>query len=92
MIAKIVKITDLEGKPKTDGRYPLRVGAIVDAYPAIVGQRLNMNYIADGEGNLKFGVLSTSTVQDVENEADVMKVTTKNSVYFLERVMDDAAN
>lgn len=87
MIAKIVKITDLEGKPKTDGRYPLRVDAIVDAYPAIVGQRLNMNYIADGEGNLKFGVLSTSTVQDVENEADgTIKVTTRNSVYVLKEL------
>lgn len=92
MFAKIVKITDRDGKPKTDGRYPMRVGAIVYVYPAKVGDLLYMDYIADGAGNLKNGMLCTSTVQDVENEADVMKVTTKNSVYLLERAMDDAAD
>ena len=84
MFAKIVKITDRDGKPKTDR---MRVGAIVYVYPAKVGALLYMDYIADGAGNPINGLLCTSTVQDVENEADgTIKVTTRNSVYVLKEL------
>ena len=78
MFAKIVKITDRDGKPKTD---PMRVGAIVYVYPAKVGALLYMDYIADGAGNPINGLSCTSTVQDV-----AIKVTTRNSVYVLKEL------
>ena len=81
------RITDItkDGKTRTDGRYPLRIGSLVEIVDMCVGWRLNLAYVKDAEGNEKSGFLSTSQVVKIDNTptSDVITVTTLNSVYTL---------
>ena len=81
------RITDItkDGKTRTDGRYPLRIGSLVEIVDMSVGWRLNLAYIEDADGNEKSGSLSTSQVVKIDNtpSLDVITVTTLNSVYTL---------
>ena len=91
MIYRIKDITDLEGKTRTDGRYPLRIGrtgSFMHGTPTI-GKCLLFNYIthSDGTPYEHFSYLRTSTVMDYSTHRDnSIVVRTKNSIYKFERV------
>lgn len=80
---KIESITNLDGTPRTDGRYPQRVGCIAALpYPVFPGIGLYINYLRDNAGKQKDGWLQTSTVIDVDRLEDGgLVVTTLNSIY-----------
>lgn len=79
---KITSIT-ADGAPRTDGRYPLRVGCTGELTHLNVGDCMIFEYAEDSEGNEKYGLLRTSTVLDIKHEARHIVVTTLNSVYTL---------
>ena len=74
-----------DGETRTDGRYPLRIGCLVEILDMNVGWRLNLAYLKDADGNEKSGFLSTSQVVKIEStpSLEVITVTTLNSVYTL---------
>ena len=71
---------------RTDGRYPLRIGCTVEffEYP-YVGTSMVLSYFFDNQGNPKTGHLVTSRVMNVEEYPDQYIITTKNSIYYLNR-------
>lgn len=75
------------GTERTDGRYPLRKGRIVEVSLKYikVGIPLILHYATDEEGNACTGkYLVTSPVGDFYIGADhVLRITTKNSIYEL---------
>lgn len=85
-----MKIKDIRhlitNETRTDGRYPLRIGSMVDfLFTPVVGGAMYLSYICDNQGNDKEGVLRTSIVTKItESETEVI-VTTVNSVYYLEK-------
>lgn len=87
---KILSITGIDGTPRNDGRYPQRINSIVEIYEEYVnvGHPFLMAYISDGLGNPKCGYLTTSRAVYVDRQDDLLIVTTRNSVYTLERVVD----
>ena len=81
----IEKITDLNGNPRTDGRYPLRVGRRFRfCFEPQIGSCMRLEYCPrDGEdysGHLKTSTVQTSQLTITGGEV----VTTKNTVYYLE--------
>lgn len=83
MAYRIDSITHLDGTPRTDGRYPQRVGCIAALpYPVSPGDCLYINYLRDSTGKQKDGWMRTSTIADVAHMDDGgMVVTTLNSIY-----------
>ena len=82
----IKNITYVNGETRTDGRYPLRIGSKVKlAYYLTNGACMLLDYIEDNQGNPKSGQLRTSSVQDFNETEDGIVVTTRNSIYYLEK-------
>lgn len=86
------KIKDIRYKDtnetRTDGRYPLRIGSIIDffTYKPTVNQCAYLSYVYDNQGNNKEGTLRTSFVKEIfENEKELI-LTTCNSIYVLEKI------
>lgn len=95
---KLYKITSIKhtgnkGKrntPRTDGRYPLRIGRIVelDATTLMEGDQLVLDYVVDENGNDYSGMsLYCSIIKDwdfvYENR---IWIETRNSIYELEEI------
>lgn len=71
---------------RTDGRYPLRIGSTVEFYePPYKGCGMVLAYILDNQGNPKSGYLYTSIVKGIQDLPDQYIITTKNSIYYLEK-------
>lgn len=87
---KILSITGIDGTPRNDGRYPQRINSTVEIYEEYirVGSPFMWHYITDGQGNPKEGHLTTSRVENIEKPDNKLIITTRNSVYALERVGD----
>lgn len=85
---KITSITHLDGEPRTDGRYPKRIGRIVEEPDIhLLNRPLFINYITDENGNDYRGyVLRTSLVQSARKKGNTITVTTLNSIYTFEKV------
>ena len=81
---RIADITK-DGKTRTDGRYPLRIGSLVEILFMWVGISLVLSYLEDADGNKKAGFLRTSLITEVDGDcsSDVITVTTLNSIYTL---------
>lgn len=71
---------------RTDGKYPSRIGCTVEfMFEPVVDDAMFLEYILDNQGNEKGGYIQTSRVEDiVETDAEIV-VTTRNSVYYLEK-------
>lgn len=85
------KIIDIKhkntGKTREDGRYPLRIGSLIEFdFKPFVGNYMFYNYIADKDGHPKEGTLRTSLVFSVHEEKDILTVTTFNSIYEFENL------
>lgn len=88
---KIRKITDLNGEERTDGRYPLRKGRVIDGEESIikVGRCAILFYLKDENGEEYTGrYLRTSEVQALNINYETMEIEfeTLNSIYSLEVV------
>lgn len=85
-----MKILDIKSattyETRTDGRYPLRIGSIIEFYrKPIPGVPMTLEYVTDNQGNPKEGSLMTSAVVDVEETKYEVVVTTRNSIYYFEK-------
>lgn len=83
------KIIDIKYKEtnqtRTDGRYPIRIGSIIEFYiEPTINQCGFLAYVYDNEGNNKEGVLRTSLIDKLEYIENKMIITTCNSIYILE--------
>ena len=76
--------------PRTDGRYPIRIGRIVefDTKDIVIGIPFILNYIKDENGNDYRGFhLTTSFVKDWDYVFDgVIRIETNNSIYEFEKI------
>lgn len=86
---RIIEITGNDGYPRTDGRYPLRIGRICSQPKPTKGSPLFVEYLRERDGSDYFGWLRTSKVIDFEisDTKDKIVVQTKNSRYVFEKVM-----
>lgn len=82
---RITNITHLNGETRTDDRYPLRIGSVVDFYNLEINQPMILEYY---ERNNKpySGYLRTSWVKEYIEAKGKVVVTTENSVYYLELI------
>jgi hypothetical protein len=83
---RIEMITGSDGEERTDGRYPLRKGCIVNITHLQSGEVMILEYIKDNKGNPKEGYLRTSLVDDYEDYVSVVTVYTMNSGYYLKKL------
>lgn len=90
---KIIDILHSSGpnrfKPRTDGRYPQRIGRICEKPKVHFGMPLFVNYIAKADGSDYRGyTLRTSSVVRVTEQDDCIVVETLNSIYRFLKVED----
>ncbi len=84
---KIIGIYHKDGTPRTDGRYPLRIGRICEEPKAHFGLPMTINYIAKADGTDYSGYsLRTSPVTDIGKKENRIQIETLNSIYEFERV------
>ena len=88
------KIIDIKHKEtnqtRTDGRYPLRIGSVIEFYiEPTVNQCGFLVYIYDNKGNSRDGVLRTSIIDKIEYSENKMIITTCNSIYILEKCREE---
>lgn len=83
----IEKITNLDGNPREDGRYPKRIGRRFKfCYEPQIGSCMYLEY-CPRNGEQYMGVLRTSVVQASQFTITGGEVvTTENSVYYLEPI------
>ena len=92
MLYKITRITHTgtygkEGTDRTDGRYPLRIGRIVEMkYDSIgIGVPMELDYVRDSDGApLRFKYIRTSDVVSKNKNDNKVVITTLNSVFEFE--------
>ena len=75
--------------PRIDGRYPLRVGRIVDmeVYDVAPGYPMFIDYVKDENGNDYTGMLVTSLVKDIYPATEeLFTVETNNSIWTFRKV------
>lgn len=89
------KIKDIRYKntneTRTDGRYPLRIGSVIDffAYEPTVNQCALLSYVYDNKGKPKQGTLRTSFIEEIFEDEKELILTTCNSIYVLEKINHD---
>ena len=86
----IENVTYKNGKTRTDGRYPNRIGSIVELkdLPEI-GEPLYFNYIKYNNGELvEDHITRTSCVDDYDNysKPGYLLIYTRNSIYYFKEV------
>ena len=83
---RITKITDREGKDRTDGRYPLRIGRLCTKPYIKIGFPMWMLYLENADGSDYSGkVYATSPIVEETEIEDSLTVTTKNSIYYFKK-------
>lgn len=86
---KIIGIRHKNGTPRTDGRYPERMGRICEEPKAHFGLPMTINYIAKADGTDYRGYsLRTSCVMDIGKNEHRIQIETMNSIYEFERVKE----
>lgn len=78
---KVVSITDREGNPRTDGRYPNRIGRICTKPSVRIGEQMVIQWVSNADGTPFFGELITSTAISCTEIKGKITVTTRHSVY-----------
>ena len=85
-----MKIKDIRytetNETRTDGKYPLRIGSTVEfMFEPVLDDVMFLEYVMDNQGNEKGGCLRTSRVEDIAETDTEIVVTTRNSIYYLEK-------
>lgn len=79
----------IRGIDRTDGRYPMRIGRIVDLElkNITVGEPLYLKYVKDSDGSDYHGVLCISRVVNFDctydKSSNWIKIETLNSIFIL---------
>ena len=97
MLYKITKITHTgtcgeKGTERTDGRYPQRIGRIVEMkYDSIkAGIPMTLDYVRDSDGTpLRFKYIRTSDVISKNKNNNKVVITTRNSVFEFEEYEEE---
>lgn len=82
---EIAKITHKDGTDRIDGRYPIRIGRRCRLHLNGCGYVAHLEYIPK-HGEDYSGMLRTSVVEDIEATVGVHKITTMNSIYYLQEL------
>ena len=84
---KIKDIRHIEtNETRTDGKYQQRIGCTVEfMIEPMVDDVMFLMYSLDNQGNPKGGYLQTSRIEDIAETDTEFIVTTRNSVYYLEK-------
>ena len=80
------------GTERTDGRYPKRIGRVVeiDSNKLQVDRSMVIRYVRESDGTPIEGLyLFTSYIISISENINKLKVTTLNSIYIFERVQED---
>ena len=87
---RIIDITK-DGATRTDGRYPLRIGCVVEILVIDIGFPMILKYTVAARGNGKSGYLQTSRIVKIESDPELnnMVVTTLNSIYTLKKFVHE---
>lgn len=86
---RITMIKDKSGVPRTDGRYPIRIGRICLKPVPILDCPMCIEYLENADGSDYSGrYLQTSSVERVSEHDNVIEVETKNSIYRFEKAED----
>lgn len=83
---KVLSITDREGNPRMDGRYPDRVGRICAKPSVRIGEQMLIQWISMADGTPYVGELTTSMAISYIEEKGKITVTTRHSIYTFEKV------
>lgn len=83
---KVVSITDREGNPRTEGRYPDRVGRICTKPNVRIGEQMVIQWISNADGTPYVGELTTSMAISYIEIKGKITVTTRHSVYTFEKL------
>lgn len=91
MISPIYKIKSIKhvgnNQPRTDGRYPKRIGRTCLEPNPVIGQSMCIDYMTDEHGNDYIDYhLRVSNVQDVSRQGNSITITTLNSIYEFEKM------
>ena len=86
---KVVSITDREGNPRTDGRYPDRVGRICAKPNVRIGEQMVIQWISNADGTPYVGELTTSMAISYIEIKGKITVTTRHSVYTFEKLCEN---
>lgn len=97
MLYRITKITHAgtcgeKGTNRTDGRYPLRIGRIVEMkYDSIeISAPMTLHYVRDSDGSpLIFKYIRTSDVVSKNKNNNKVVITTRNSVFEFEEYEEE---
>ena len=97
MLYKITKITHTgtygeKGTNRTDRRYPLRIGRIVEMkYDSIeISVPMTLHYVRDSDGSpLRFKYIRTSDVVSKNKNNNKVVITTRNSVFEFEEYEEE---
>ena len=73
---------------RTDGRYPMRIGRIIDLDRSRIVENDSaiLAYVRDADGSPYDGYLHTSIVQGIREIGDTIFIETMNSIYALRKV------
>ena len=87
---RIETITHKDGTPRTDGKYPERIGSIIHLDYFGTGKVAYLDYLFDNKGNKKDGSLKTSTVMASHfcDDCNMYIVETMNSIYYLKEIVE----
>lgn len=82
---KVLSITDRKGNPRTDGRYPQRVGRTCAKPNVKIGEQMIIQWIANADGTPYIGELTTSMAISYIEVGNRITVTTRHSIYIFEK-------
>ena len=87
---RIIRITDLDGNDRTDGRYPLRIGRICKKPKAVNGGHMILEYLRNRDGSdYSNKILYESVVSNVcSYDNGNIVVYTTDSIYTFEKVVN----
>jgi hypothetical protein len=87
---KILSINNPDGSPRTDGRYPGRIGCIAVILVVGVGKALIWSYVADSEDNEKYGCRTSGRIlrNSYDPATEILSAESTYSHYRLEKLKE----
>ena len=85
---KILSINNPDGTPRTDGRYPGRIGCIVAILVVGLGKALIWSYVADSDGSERHGCRTSGRILRISYDlaTEILSAESKHSHYRLQKL------
>ena len=86
---EILAINNPDGSPRTDGRYPERIGCVVVVLKVRTGHQLVWSYVSDSSGNPKSGYRGSGRIDKVfyDPGEEILYAESKHSHYRLKKLV-----